>query len=168
MAATRTASASERSVVMSRGTSDVCMDEAHRHRPFTNGRCHALHGPATNIACGEDSGKAGLEQERRAGSGTPAIGARLLRGGSEVPVSTKPFLSRATQPRSQLVFASAPVKRKSELVSICCSSPFRRVAERTQMPVAVELRDLRAAEHRDVLQSQHLVDQIARHLCAQV
>src|SRR4051812_2139410 len=60
------------------GSRDVGVDEAHGHRPVTNGRRAALHRTTTNIACGEHSRKARLEKKWGTTRRPPAVGLRDL------------------------------------------------------------------------------------------
>ena len=89
---------------------DVGMNEADRHRPFAYGGGHPFGRAAPHVARGEDAGQAGLQQE--GGSSRPLPPVRVRHLGRKGPSGqTNPFLSRSTQPSSQVVFGSAPMKR---------------------------------------------------------
>ena len=102
------------------------------------------------------------------GSGAPAVG-----GGRGVapPVRTKPLSSSATSSPSHPVCGSAPMKTNSARASTRRAAPVCRCPRRPRASSAVlaeQLAHLGVAPDLDVRDALDAVDQVARHVLAQV
>jgi hypothetical protein len=97
------------------------VDELHRHRALADGAGHALDRLVAHVARHEDAGQRRLEQVGVArwlqrGAPPPPFAIAPVTSG---PESTKPRVSRATDPASQSVRGWAPMKMNSDEAARC-------------------------------------------------
>ena len=141
---------------------EVVVHEPHGHRALADRGGDALDRAAAHVARGEHAGQAGLEQRR--------LGALLAARRGVGPVRTNPLSSSATCPPSQPVYGSAPMKTNSARASILRCSPVRRssTTSASSALVADQFAHLGAGQHLDAAGALDPVDEVARHVAAQV